>query len=496
MGAVGSSFAMALPPTRENSNLADFIAGQPTEHQQVMSPNGAPARDLGTSAALPNGVPSSTRRVQSGEDDSAYERALSGAIDGAVPLSLETAADTSTPQEDDSRNVRASEPIRTTSAPAAEINDGDRPLLPHADVNVTPTRPMRASASAGPLAPSPFPSPIQGHEVGEATTSSAAGLFVQQGAAAMRWFSRLGEYVQRRAVAHTRPGGEATATVEETVWSPRRLGAGREEEPLFSGRQLRRLRDLEGQAPQLYGSSGIGPAGASSEGSGSYSKEQLESEVRRQVELALGGQRELADENLRLRQELEQLKASRTMSASGVNAAERERSETAGMLLGCEEPPGLTRMGNYVQNSNPPPGLSGHNREHGGLGLLSDHAKVPAGDLVGRGDQDVRRSELAGTIHGDQTGIPAETSGQGWNVGEETRFLETASDETSLREVLRREVDSLRGNSYGPEGNPHGPSERLGEPRKKVGFREGEVRFSGDQSTRTFGTQPSWGSSL
>ena len=52
-----------------------------------------------------------------------------------------------------------------------------------------------------------------------------------RGAAAMRWFSRLGEYAQRHATAHTRPGGEAMATVEETVWSPGRAGADREGEP-------------------------------------------------------------------------------------------------------------------------------------------------------------------------------------------------------------------------------------------------------------------------
>ncbi|OLQ12722.1 Copia protein [Symbiodinium microadriaticum] len=94
----------------------------------------------------------------------------------------------------------------------------------------------------------------------------------------------------------------------------------------------RRFRDLEGQAPQLYGAV-ASTTGAGSEGSGSYSKEQLENEVRRQVELAMSGHRELADENLRLKQELELLKTSRMLGAGDVNAAERGRNEMSDAFL-------------------------------------------------------------------------------------------------------------------------------------------------------------------
>ena len=207
---------------------------------------------------------------------------------------------------------------------------------------------------------------------GSGETMNTAGMLAQQGAAAMRWFSRLGEYVQRRTTSHTRPSGEHTATVEESVWSPGRNRADREEEPLFSGRQLRRFRDLEGQAPQLYGAV-ASTTGAGSEGSGSYSKEQLENEVRRQVELAMSGHRELADENLRLKQELELLKTSRMLGAGDVNAAERGRNEMSDVRGGFQFWPSMMTGVGQVPTSNAPPGLSGHNREHGGPADLTDH---------------------------------------------------------------------------------------------------------------------------
>ncbi|CAE7479613.1 GIP, partial [Symbiodinium necroappetens] len=131
----------------------------------------------------------------------------------------------------------------------------------------------------------------------------------------------------RRATAHTRPTGEATTVVEETSWSPTRAWTTTtanqgENEPLFTGGQVRRFRELEVQAPQLYGAVATTTGGASSETSGSYSKEQLELEVRRQVEAAMTSQRQLVDENQRLRQELEKVKASVRSGGGGVRAVE------------------------------------------------------------------------------------------------------------------------------------------------------------------------------
>ncbi|CAE7877177.1 TY4B-J [Symbiodinium necroappetens] len=77
------------------------------------------------------------------------------------------------------------------------------------------------------------------------------------------------------------------------------------ETPLFDRTQTRRLQEMTDQAPQLYGPRA--QTGAASDTSGSYSKEQLEAEVRRQVELALSSQKGLAEENQRLRLQVERL---------------------------------------------------------------------------------------------------------------------------------------------------------------------------------------------
>ena len=60
-------------------------------------------------------------------------------------------------------------------------------------------------------------------------------------------------------------------------------------------------------APQLYGSTAQRAGGSDS--SASYTREQMEKEVKRQVEQAMQGHRALSDENQRLRLELEAMRA-------------------------------------------------------------------------------------------------------------------------------------------------------------------------------------------
>ena len=361
-------------------NPNDLPSGQPDSHQQVMSPRGAPA-DARPTAALPNGVPPQARRAETASNDAGFEQDLGAA------MHLGSGQDGSSMHADVRRDVRASDEGRVAETVPARREDGDRLLLPHANTSTsTLTMPMRASTAAQLFPPSPFPSPMDGSQGSD--VASATGLsFMQQGAAAMRWFSRLGEYVQRRATAHTRPTGEATTVVEETTWSPNRARSAESEgESLFSGRQLRRLRELEGQAPQLYGATMTAAGGASSETSGSYSREQLESEVRKQVEAAMASQCGLVDENQRLKQELEMIKASVRSGAGEVGTT--TRGEAAHGDIGA--PPGLTVLESRVPSSNPT-GLSGHNREHGGQAGLSDLAKVPSGNLAGRPGHDDQR---------------------------------------------------------------------------------------------------------
>ena len=124
-----------------------------------------------------------------------------------------------------------------------------------------------------------------------ATIGQGTG-WAQHGAAAIRWFSKLGDYMQRRSttVSRTQPGMETTVVQQETTWSP---GGSRPVaatgEPLFTGMQMQRLREMTAAAPQLYGASTGG--GASSDASGSYTKDQLEAEVRKQVQAAMSGHR-------------------------------------------------------------------------------------------------------------------------------------------------------------------------------------------------------------
>ena len=177
--------------TLENPNSDDNPTSQPDDHQQVMGPMGVPAQDTRTASATMNGVPPSVRRAMSGSDEAAYERALAGAHVDAGQSSQEVPLH----QSDVRQDVRASGGPSFREPTHAPSDEGSRPLLPHATVEDTfSTAPIRATSTMGMWAPSPFPSPIatpEGSEHGANMGSS----FVQQGAAAMRWFSRLGEYV-------------------------------------------------------------------------------------------------------------------------------------------------------------------------------------------------------------------------------------------------------------------------------------------------------------
>ncbi|CAE7382697.1 GIP [Symbiodinium sp. CCMP2592] len=286
--------------------------------QQVMGPSGADARRQGSlqaSAGMPNGTEPTMRRTGRAGDD-AYERALASM---ATRSGMQHQTGSGAMGASDER---ASEQPRLEERLSGMRSEGqpgtlDRPLLPHAalgNVLVPEERAERDAAAS--LFPSPFPSPGGGEEL--ATPGSATSL-AQHGAAAIRWFSRLGEFVQRKTatVSRTQPGMEATL-YQETVWTPggSRPANPSSQTPLFSGQQVQRMREMTAAAPQLYGSTGGG--GTSSDASGSYSRDQLEAEVKRQVQAAMGGQRELVEENQMLRQEVERL---RQASAAGYQKA-------------------------------------------------------------------------------------------------------------------------------------------------------------------------------
>ena len=209
------------------------------------------------------------------------------------------------------------------------------------------------------------------------TTPGQSATLAQHGAAAFKWFSKLGEFVQRKTttVSRTQPGMEATM-YQETVWTPGGSRPADEagQEPLFSGQQVRRMRELTASAPQLYGSQGR--TGASSDASGSFSKDQLEAEVKRQVQAALSGQRELVEENQRLRLEVERLHRTSAMTRS---------SDVPTDIRDIGAPPGLSTevCGNVGLSEGNPAGLPLQGREHGGVQGLSGHDGVLEGNPWG-----------------------------------------------------------------------------------------------------------------
>ena len=273
------------------------------------------------------------------------------------------------------------------STAVGEADAVERPLLPHAAMGNVSVPSAHSSRPAASFFPSPFPSPMAtGETAGVSTDVATIGQgtgWAQHGAAAIRWFSKLGDYMQRRSttVSRTQPGMETTVVQQETTWSP---GGSRPVaatgEPLFTGMQMQRLREMTAAAPQLYGASTGG--GASSDASGSYTKDQLEAEVKKQVQAAMSGQRELAEENQMLRQEVERLKRAKTADGN---------SETRTMMREIQAPPGLAkkeiREGGGLPEGNPA-GLPLQGREQGGEPGLSGHVGVPGGNPWGLSGQD------------------------------------------------------------------------------------------------------------
>ena len=260
------------------------------------------------------------------------------------------------------------------------------------------------SADSGLLLPSPLPSPTS-QAVVTAETSSSFNL-AQQGAAAMRWVARLSEFVQWRAsyVSQGRPGEhEQTTVVQETVWSPTsRATAGAETQPLFRRTQVRRLQDMTTAAPQLYGA--VPQRGGGSESSASYTRDQLEMEVRRQVEQAMEKQRGVSEENRALKAELERARR---------EAAERREAVAASVagdpLVRRGEGAGLGGHDQGRVESNPA-GLSGHVREQGGhVFSVRAHDQVPEGNPGGPGDRSVERS--GGELLDARVGVMGTSSG-------------------------------------------------------------------------------------
>ena len=178
----------------------------------------------------------------------------------------------------------------------------------------------------------------------------------------------------------------------------------------------------------------------------------------------------LVDENQRLRQELEMLKASVRSGTGEVGTA--ARSEMVHGDIGA--PPGLTVLESRVPNSNPT-GLSGHSREPGGQAGLSDLAKVPSGNLAGRPGHDDQRPGEEGRLHGGLEGNPAGLMGHGGGISEGADVASYNLEGMSMKDVLHREVEGLRGKSvHVPGGNLSGLPERGGEPRGRVSFQEGD----------------------
>ena len=265
-------------PSPEPDN-GDPFRDLPAEYQQVMSPNGRAAQVVEPihDDNRPNGV--GPAAVRTPADEAAYAQALGAAGLGA--LNARSSADegggdaaafgptgtvvdeglvggSSESRRDNSGAQRGRRMSRigheVFSSPVTPHTAARDPaLFPHsqATTSTTSVRPDVRNL----LLPSPMPSPTS-QAVTSADTSSGFNL-AQQGAAAMKWVARLGEFVQRRAsyVTQGRSGEhEQTTVVQETVWSPSSGADVRAEtQPLFSRTQVRRLQDMTTAAPQLYG---------------------------------------------------------------------------------------------------------------------------------------------------------------------------------------------------------------------------------------------------
>ena len=407
------------------------------EEQQVMSPSGAAAAARQQQqSVMPNGV---ARTSWPDGADEEYHRALATggllgatgtpdaegqpALEGARGQTQTQAASNSNGSQRDVGSAGSADVFTTAATAMRPEPEGNRPILPHAALETS-----RSASNPGPWWPSPFPSPLSSTtRTGEVANQSSHGRnLAQSGAAAVRWFSRIGEYMrQATMVSRSRPGIEATV-VQETVWSPggTHVRTG-EEPPLFDRVQSRRLQEMTAQAPQLYGPRP--QTGAASDTSGSYSKEQVEAEVKRQVELALGAQRGLAEENQRLRLQVERLSSEVTARGEIETQASVQRSGNMELMRreGSEERKKTRMVGPGLPEGNPP-GLSGHGREQGGLPKDLRHENLPGGNprglsghegtgegdvLTGSGVPESNPPGLSG--HGrEQGGLVAEIDGR------------------------------------------------------------------------------------
>ena len=85
--------------------------------------------------------------------------------------------------------------------------------------------------------------------------------------------------------------------LQETVWTPTRSHRRErsENEPLFDREQSRQFQEMALAAPQLYGATQR-TGGGGSDSSRSFTKEQLEAEVKKQVDQAMEQQRQVNEE--------------------------------------------------------------------------------------------------------------------------------------------------------------------------------------------------------
>ena len=444
-----------------------------------MSPSGAAAA-IQPQQVMPNGV---ARPLPSDGDDDEFRRVLANGGFGGASTSVgdflltsgageqqPTEGHPATNSSDDRQQVGRTGSAEGNSTMTTVVLEQvpDRPLLPHAAVE-----PNSTAGNVAQWWPSPFPSPLSTTSRGGDVTGQAqhGRNFAQSGAAAVRWFSRLGEYMrQATMVSQSRPGIEATV-VSETVWSPggSRRQPAEAETPLFDTAQSRRLQDMARQAPQLYGPRP--QAGAASDTSGSYTKEQLEAEVRRQVELALTSHKGMAEENQRLRLQVERLSAEVTSGrevgaqASSIVSARQglvQRGESGERLRASMLERGGVPEGN-------PPGLSGHGREHGGLPRDQAYDNLPGGNPRGLSGHGSWQGGEGPSNSGVPEGNPRGLSGHGREHG--GSFAEALRLQSLQANVMTNEGDVVNYGVSGdnvPGGNPPGLSGHDHVPRGRL----------------------------
>ena len=97
-------------------------------------------------------------------------------------------------------------------------------------------------------------------------------------------------------------------------------------------------------------------------------------------------------------------------------------------------------------------------------------------------DHDVQWPEQAGRLRGDATGISTGPTGHRNEAGEIAGGYGSATSVgASMKEVLRKEVEGLRHkSSYVQGSNPSGLTD-VGEPKRRVGFVDGDEFFGGGQ---------------